>query len=210
MHEQISLSFPSLAPLQVQQLSALKDLYKEWNDKINVISRKDFDNFEIHHLLHSLSIGLFFQFPAGSRIMDVGTGGGFPGIPLAILFPESEFTLVDSIAKKIRVVTEVKNALGLKNVHPIRNRVEDVTGNFDYITGRAVTALPEFTALLASKIKSNPKRLPAPGIIYLKGGDFTEELSSIQAKTEIYLLNEVFSDPFFETKKIIHIFQIRK
>ena len=209
MNEQISRHFPFLSQIQVAQISALKSLYTAWNEKINVISRKDIEHIEIHHILYSLSIALKFSFPAGTRIMDAGTGGGFPGIPLAILFPECEFTLVDSIAKKIKVVSSIKNELELKNVIPVCSRAEELHGQFDYILGRAVTSLPELFLLLRKKIKPDASKNPLPGMIYLKGGDFEEEIQGIPAETMIYQLSQTFDDPYFETKKIVYLFNFK-
>jgi len=173
---------------------------------INVISRKDIKNLEIHHILHSLSIGKIFSFIPGTKIFDAGTGGGFPGIPLAILFPEVEFTLVDSIAKKIRVVEEIKNELGLKNVNTRNERFENTPGKFDYITGRAVSSLPDLCKLLSGKILAHNRNKNPNGLIYLKGGEYTEELKSLKANCKLYNLSDYFNEPFFETKKLIHIF----
>jgi 16S rRNA (guanine527-N7)-methyltransferase len=183
----------------------MADLYKQWNLRINVISRKDIENLEIHHILHSLSIAKFFLFNPGTRVMDAGTGGGFPGIPLAILFPETEFTLVDSIAKKIKVVEKIKSELGLKNVIPVNNRFENIPGQFDFITGRAVSSLPEMCKVLKGKILDDNKNEKPNGLIYLKGGEFKEELKSVQARYSIFNISDYFSESFFETKKVIHI-----
>ncbi|MCC8173359.1 MAG: 16S rRNA (guanine(527)-N(7))-methyltransferase RsmG, partial [Odoribacter sp.] len=162
--------FPNLTEKQQQQFSQLESLYREWNEKINVISRKDIDELSIHHVLHSLSIASVIQFKAGTKIMDVGTGGGFPGIPLAIMFPESEFLLVDSIGKKIKVVNGVAEALGLKNVRAEQVRVEQVKEKFDFIVSRAVTAFPAFMKLVRNKISSDSFNELKNGILYLKGG----------------------------------------
>jgi len=209
MIKQIQSYFPELSHHQAEQLSALKGIYMDWNKKINIISRKDIDNIEIHHILHSLSIAAVFSFRKGIRIMDAGTGGGFPGIPLAIVFPDVEFTLVDSIAKKIMVVNAIKIELGLQNIFPCHSRLEDVRGQFDFITGRAIAPLPELIKLVAGKIKSDRMQDQSTGLIYLKGGDFKEELRSIRAESRIYHLNEYFKEPFFETKKLVHLFHLQ-
>jgi 16S rRNA (guanine527-N7)-methyltransferase len=208
MIQQLSTYFPDLTKHQLDQLTMLKQLYFEWNNRINLISRKDIDNIEIHHILHSLSIAIFFSFHNGERIMDAGTGGGFPGIPLAILFPEAEFTLVDSIAKKISVVEAIKNELGLHNVIPLRERIENVPGKFDFITGRAVTTLSGLISLVGRKLNSNRNNNFSPGLIYLKGGDFNNELTDIKADYRIYNLNDHFNEPFFESKKLVHLFNL--
>ena len=184
----------------------MSDLYLYWNLRINVISRKDIENLEIHHILHSLSIAGIFTFKPGTKILDAGTGGGFPGIPLAIFFPEVEFTLVDSIAKKIKVVDEIKNELGLKNVNPLNGRFENTPAKFDYITGRAVASLPDLCKSLNKKITDKNRNHYPNGLIYLKGGDFTEELAYLQAKYTLYDLSDYYKESFFETKKMIHIY----
>jgi 16S rRNA (guanine527-N7)-methyltransferase len=185
----------------------MADLYRVWNTRINVISRKDIENLEIHHVLHSLSIARFFHFKRGTRILDAGTGGGFPGIPLAILFPETEFTLVDSIAKKIRVVETIKNELGLNNVNPLNDRFENIPGQFDFITGRAISSLPELWKSLEGKILDYSRNDRQNGLLYLKGGEFTDELSLVRTQFTIYHLSDYFNEPFFETKKLIHLYK---
>ncbi len=197
--------FPNLTPTQIKQLEALEALYKFWNDQINVISRKDTENFYERHVLHSLGIAKIQAFNAGSEILDVGTGGGFPGIPLAILFPESNFTLVDSIGKKIKVVNEVAKSLALSNVKGIHCRAEDVEGKFDFVVSRAVTRMPDFLVWVKGKIKSKSNHERKNGILYLKGGDLSEEMSSVKQKYKEFLLNEVYTEDFFETKKVIHV-----
>lgn len=187
--------FPDLSENQIQKIYKLLPLYKEWNEKINVISRKDLDNFFIHHVLHSLSIAKFFEFKKDERILDIGTGGGFPGIPLAILFPETTFVLSDSIAKKITVVNAVKDALELNNVITKIARVETITDKFDYIITRAVAPMNDL--LFWSKNKHAKK------IIALKGGDLSEELKSIKKNIRIIELKNTFEEDFFETKKIV-------
>jgi len=185
----------------------MADLYRVWNTRINVISRKDIENLEIHHVLHSLSIARFFHFKRGTRILDAGTGGGFPGIPLAILFPETEFTLVDSIAKKIRVVETIKNELGLNNVNPLNDRFENIPGQFDFIIGRAISSLPELWSSLGVKILDKSRNDRPNGLLYLKGGEFTDELSLVRTQFTIYHLSDYFNEPFFETKKLIHLYK---
>ena len=213
----ISKYFPEITPTRLRQFGQLKELYESWNEKINVISRNDISHLYERHVLFSLSIAKVFHFLPGTQVLDVGTGGGFPGIPLAIFFPEVHFHLIDSIGKKILVVNEVANALKLQNVTAEKTRVEDVKGKYDFIISRAVTTLPEFYNLTKGKIKSNHddktvsspySPLPTPystGIIYLKGGDLTEELSQLKKKTVLYELKDFFEEPFFETKKIVFI-----
>ena len=176
---------------------------------INVISRKDIENLEIHHILHSLSIAKLFSFIPGTRVLDAGTGGGFPGIPLAILFPEVEFTLVDSITKKIKVVEEIKSELGLNNVKPRNERFEETPGKFDYITGRAVSSIPALCKLLHGKILDQNRNQYPNGLIYLKGGEFSEELEFLQANYRVYDLSDFFNESFFETKKLIHMYNFK-
>lgn len=197
--------FSGLNELQLQQLGMLQSLYEEWNAQINVVSRKDIEQLYERHVLHSLGIARFIQFKPGTQIMDVGTGGGFPGIPLAILFPESNFYLVDSIAKKIKVVTEVAAALGLENVKAEQQRAELVDQRFDFIVSRAVTAFPQFVELVKGKIKTESRNSLANGILYLKGGDFEDEVKPFENKLVVHDLKDVFEEEFFETKKLIHL-----
>lgn len=196
--------FENLSELQKEQFSKLEGLYTEWNTKINVISRKDMDALYLHHVLHSLGIAKVQGFEAKSKILDIGTGGGFPGIPLAILFPESKFYLVDSIAKKIKVVEEVANALGLKNVKAEAIRAEKVKGEFDFVVSRAVTNMDDFVKWTRHKITKKQNHTLANGILYLKGGDLREELQNFP-KATVYDLSDYFEEDFFETKKVVHI-----
>ena len=203
--ERIISYFPELTTLQQERLVMLGKLYREWNEKINVISRKDIDALYLHHVLHSLSIAKVIPFRSGTRVMDVGTGGGFPGIPLSIFFPKVEFYLIDSIAKKIKVVNEVVAALELKNVKAEQRRVETVSEKFDFIVSRAVTAFPDFLKLIKNKIRSGKENALPNGVLYLKGGDFEEELKPYRNRLHIYTISDFFSEDFFETKKIIYM-----
>ncbi len=182
----------------------LQELYTDWNSKINVISRKDIESLYTKHILHSLGIAKVMEFKPGADVMDVGTGGGFPGIPLAILFPETNFYLIDVIAKKIKVVQEVASALGLKNVKAEQKRAETVNQDFDFIVSRAVTNMPDFVKWVRGKIKKEQNHDLLNGILYLKGGDLTEELQVFQ-KVTLYNLSDYFEDEFFETKKVVHL-----
>jgi len=203
--ERISHYFPTLSTLQVAQFSKLLNLYTIWNNQINVISRKDLDNFYERHVLHSLGIAKVYSFQPGTTVLDVGTGGGFPGIPLAILFPETNFVLVDSIGKKIKVVNEVATALGLTNVQAHHLRAEQVKGTFDFVISRAVTAMPVFVEWVKNKIKKGKASDGfSNGILYLKGGDLAEEFKGLPGKFKEYPLSNYFSEDFFETKKVIH------
>lgn len=202
--EEILKQFPNLTEKQKQQFEMLGPLYSEWNAKINVISRKDIEELYTRHVLHSLGIAKVMPFKPGARVMDVGTGGGFPGIPLAILFPETEFYLIDVIAKKIKVVQEVAKALGLTNVKAEQKRAETVKGEFDFIVSRAVTNMPDFVKWVRGKVKKDQNHDLPNGILYLKGGDLTEELQVFQRVT-LYDLSDYFTDDFFETKKVVHL-----
>lgn len=197
--------FSGLTNLQQQQFAQLDPLYREWNSKINVISRKDIDELSIHHVLHSLAIAKFIRFLPGTTVLDVGTGGGFPGIPLAIMFPEVQFHLIDSIGKKIKVVQEIASALGLSNVNAQQKRAEELKSQYDFVVSRAVTSFPDFVAItrhLITKEQHNP--IPN-GILYLKGGDFADELKPFGRKAAVISLTEFYQEPFFETKKLIHL-----
>mgnify|MGYP001374556815 CR=1 FL=1 len=197
--------FPSLTPWQINCFDRLDELYRDWNQKINVISRQDIEHLYVRHVLHSLSIARILRFQPGTKIMDVGTGGGFPGIPLAILFPETDFLLVDSIGKKIKVVQGVAGELELKNVKTLNTRVEGIKEKFDFVVSRAVTAFPAFVSLVEKNILSKGKNAMPNGIFYLKGGDFKEEIKSFRGLVEIFEISSFFSDPFFETKKVIFL-----
>lgn len=202
--ELIEHYFPEITPDQREKFAALQELYKDWNSKINVVSRKDVDELYLRHVLHSLGIAKVQSFLPGANILDVGTGGGFPGIPLAILFPETNFRLVDSIGKKIKVVNEVSEGLGLKNVVTTNSRVEEIHGNFDFIVSRAVAAMPTFVHWVKGKIAKESKHELKNGILYLKGGDLTEELKDYP-KATIYNLSDYFKEDFYETKKVVHL-----
>lgn len=197
--------FPGLTKTQVDQFSQLKTLYEDWNAKINVVSRKDIDELYVRHVLHSLGIAKVQTFLPGAHILDIGTGGGFPGVPLAILFPETSFLLVDSIGKKIRVVTEVVKALGLTNVEATHARAEHVNGMFDFIVSRAVTRMKPFYTWTRGKIKKESKHELPNGILYLKGGDLAEELKESKLRFKLYDLPNYFNEDFFDTKKVVYV-----
>lgn len=195
--------FPDLTEKQIEQFGKLEDLYYEWNEKINVISRKDMESLYEKHILHSLGIAKVMKFAPGTKVLDIGTGGGFPGIPLAILFPETEFTLIDSIGKKITVVKAVAEGAGLQNVNAIHGRAEKLKEKFHFVVSRAVTQMPEFLKWLKGKFEKeqfNPKH---NGILYLKGGDLAEELAGL--KCEIFSLKNYFDEEFFDTKKVVYV-----
>jgi len=196
--------FPDLSPLQIGQFAKLEELYKDWNAKINVISRKDIDELYTRHVLHSLGIAKVQPFKDGAEIMDVGTGGGFPLIPLAILFPNVQFYGIDVIAKKIKVVNEIASAIELKNLKAEQKRAELVTEQFDFIISRAVTNMPDFVKWVNGKIKKNNMHELSNGILYLKGGDLSEELADFP-KATLYDLPNYFDEDFFETKKVVHL-----
>ena len=195
--------FPDLLEKQIKQFSQLQDLYNEWNSQINVISRKDMENLYLKHVLHSLAIAKVVSFTDGTKVLDVGTGGGFPGIPLAILFPNVEFLLVDSIGKKIKVVNEVANSIGLKNLRAEHKRAEQVNGQFDFVVSRAVTKMKVFHQWVRKRISTKQRNILFNGILYLKGGDLSEELKDIPHVK--YEISNFFKEDFFITKKIIYI-----
>lgn len=196
--------FPNLSENQQLQFKKLGELYPDWNAKINVISRKDIDELYVKHVLHSLGIAKVMHFNPKATVLDVGTGGGFPGIPLAILYPETRFYLIDVIAKKIKVVNEIVTALGLENVKAEQIRAENIKGEFDFIVSRAVTNMPDFVSWIKDKIKKKSNHELKNGILYLKGGDLSEELKDFPKATE-YNLADYFSEDFFETKKVVHL-----
>ena len=202
--ELIKHYFSDLSDTQLNQFEKLNDLYQDWNLKINVVSRKDIDEIYLRHVLHSLGIAKVQKFNPGASILDVGTGGGFPGIPLAILFPETQFHLVDSIGKKIKVVEEVSAGLGLSNVKITNDRVENIDGQYDFIVSRAVAQMETFVRWIKGRIAKKSEHELKNGILYLKGGDLTEELKLYTTAT-IYDLNDYFEEEFFETKKVVHI-----
>ncbi len=202
--EQILHYFPDLTDVQKEQFAQLEGLYQDWNAKINVISRKDIDELYVKHVLHSLAIAKVQPFEPGAAVLDVGTGGGFPGIPLAILFPETRFYLIDVIGKKIKVVQAVAEALGLKNVKAEQIRAELVKGDFDFIVSRAVTNMPDFVSWIKDKIRKQNKHTLKNGILYLKGGDLSEELQDFPKAVE-YPIPDFFSEDFFETKKVVYL-----
>ncbi len=200
----ITKYFPDLNPEQLARFAQLESLYQEWNAKINVISRKDLDQLYLRHVLHSLAIAKVCQFAPGARILDVGCGGGFPSIPLAILFPEAHFTAADSIGKKIKVVEGVASALGLKNLTPHWGRVEELGERYDYVVSRAVTEMPRFVGWIWDKIERGEKGSLANGILYLKGGDLAEELALTGKRWSLYDIPSFFDEEFFATKKVVY------
>ncbi len=197
--------FPDLTEEQKRQFAALYDLYLDWNSKINVISRKDIENLYEHHVLHSLGIAKVIHFRPGTQIMDLGTGGGFPGIPLAILFPEVQFHLVDSIGKKVRVASEIANSIGLKNVTFRHSRAEEEKGKFDFVVSRAVMPLTDLLKIIRKNISSKQQNALPNGLICLKGGELGNETMPVKNKTTLWDLKEFFEEEFFETKKVVYV-----
>lgn len=197
--------FPDLTEEQKERFAMLESLYTEWNEQVNVISRKDIQQLYERHVLHSLSIAKVMQFKPGTKILDVGTGGGFPGIPLAILFPEAEFFCVDAIGKKIKVVNGVAQALGLTNLRAEHLRVQSVKEKFDFVVSRAVTAFPKFVSMSRSVVRKESFNDLANGILYIKGGDFMDEIANFGDKCTLYPVSDFFGEEFFETKKVIHL-----
>ena len=195
--------FPEITDEQKQQFEKLEQLYTEWNEKINVISRKDMDGLYEKHILHSLGIANVMPFADGTKVLDIGTGGGFPGIPLAILFPEVSFTLIDSIGKKIKVVEAVSEGLGLKNVTAVHGRAEKLKDKFHFVVSRAVTQMPEFLRWLKGKFEKEQFNEKHNGVLYLKGGDLAEELAGLRC--EIFQLKNYFEEEFFDTKKVVYL-----
>ena len=201
----ITKYFADLTPQQLDQFGRLRALYAEWNSQINVISRKDIEQLYERHVLHSLAIAKVVSFKPGTSVLDVGTGGGFPGIPLAILFPETKFMLVDSIGKKIKVVNEIASALNLQNVRAEHIRVEDLKETFDFVVSRAVTAFPRFVSMVQTKVARQNNNDLLNGILYLKGGEFEEEIEPFRKQIKVYELQNFFQEEFFETKRLIHL-----
>ena len=196
--------FPNLSKTQIDQFSQLSSLYKDWNSKINVISRKDIDELYLRHVLHSLGIAKVISFKLGTKILDVGTGGGFPGVPLAILFPGCHFHLVDSIGKKLKVINGVAEAIDIKNIKTTHSRVEAIQDTYDFILSRAVTSMPEFTGWVKDKIAKEQNNDLKNGILYLKGGDLKDELA-VYKNVKVFELSDFFEEDFFETKKVVYL-----
>ncbi len=203
--ELIRKYFPNLTPTQMSQFEQLYDLYYDWNSKINVISRKDIENLYLHHVLHSLTIAQVIHFKADTTILDVGTGGGFPGVPLAIFFPEVQFTLIDSIGKKIKVGTEVSNAIGLKNIELKHLRIQDEKAKFDFVVSRAVMPLDDLVKLVKKNIKKESKNAIPNGLICLKGGELQHEILPYKNIADTYEVNDYFKEEFFKTKKVVYV-----
>lgn len=202
--ELIQKYFPNLTDDQIEKFKKLESLYQDWNLKINVVSRKDIDELYLRHVLHSLAIAKVMPFNPGANIMDVGTGGGFPGVPLAILYPDCSFHLVDSIAKKLKVVNEVVEGLGLTNVKTTHTRVEEINETYDFIVSRAVAAMPTFVHWVKGKVAKKQNHELKNGILYLKGGDLSEELQDYKSAA-IYSITDFYDEDFFDTKKVVHL-----
>ncbi len=203
--EQILKYFPTLTDTQKEQFAALYELYTDWNSKINVISRKDIENLYEHHVLHSLGIAKIINFRPGTTVMDLGTGGGFPGVPLAIMFPDTEFHLVDSIGKKIKVATEVSNSIGLKNVRLTHARGEEIKEDFNFVVTRAVMPLVDLMKTVRKRINNEQHNVLPNGIIALKGGELTAEMASMKNICTTWDLKDYFEEEFFDTKKVVHV-----
>jgi len=203
--QQILQYFPELNPEQILRFEKIAPLYQEWNKTVNVIARNEIDSFYEKHILHSLAIAKVIRFSPGSRILDVGTGGGFPGIPLAIYFPNCHFVLIDSIGKRIKVVQAIAEELDLKNVTAIRAKVEDVRDEFDFVASRAVTAFPVFVDLVKKNISDQPKNAIPNGIIYLKGGSIDEELAGFKHTATVTEITSFFTEPYFESKRVVYL-----
>jgi 16S rRNA (guanine527-N7)-methyltransferase len=197
--------FPDLTDTQREKFTRLEELYRDWNSKVNVISRQDIDTLYERHVLHSLGIAKVLEFKSGTSVLDVGTGGGFPGIPLAIMFPDTQFHLVDSIGKKIRVVQEIATALDLKNVKAEQIRAEKLDDTYEFVVSRAVTRITPFVGWVRKNISRNSFHNLRNGILYLKGGDLSEELAELKMKTRSYDLSDYFEEEFFETKKVVYV-----
>jgi 16S rRNA (guanine527-N7)-methyltransferase len=198
--------FPHLTSGQYDRFAVMEDLYREWNERINVISRRDIREIAVHHILHSLAIAKVISFVPGTTVMDAGTGGGFPGVPLAVFFPEVRFTLVDSIGKKTRVIEAISKSLGLSNISVINARFESVRDRFDFITGRAVSGLPVFFSLAGKAVKKNGMNSIPNGILYLTGGDLGEDLGQVGAASMVYDIRDFFGEDYFSTKKLVHLY----
>ena len=203
--ENILKYFPDITPRQKEQFAALYDLYYDWNSKINVISRKDIENLYLHHVLHSLAIAKYITFKPGTTIMDMGCGGGFPGIPLAIMFPEVQFHLVDSIGKKVRVAAEIANAIGLTNVHTSHSRAEEIKEKYSFVVSRAVMQLPDLVKICRKNISKEQNNALPNGIICLKGGDMTAETAPFKNCREIVDVSDYFQEEFFKDKKVVYV-----